>query len=343
MGIVLPDGVLAGDKVGYIASFIKEKAKVLALVDCPLETFSPSVTTKTHVVFLEKKQEDKDYTAYKIFMAVARKIGHDRKGKEILKINEHGEEIAADDLPLIVGKYKELVLDNRKRKPYTYLGYLVESKWLENNLVARSYLPEFIEVLEEIRKSKFEVKTLGQIKQKISTGANVGAKNYSDSKKGKPYILVKNITDEGINLADLKYIDEVSYKMAKNAIVREEDIVINRCGNAGIAAVVPKDLDGAVACGFVFKVILKKEYDPNYVVAFLNSRLGRMQMNRVALGTVLDHITKSELEKVKIILPPPNIMKKIGDLMRRSVESRVASRGLLKEALNGVEQINEMN
>lgn len=343
IGIVLPDGILAGAKVGYIASFIKDKAKVIALVDCPLETFSPSVTTKTHVVFLGKKQEDKDYTAYKIFMAVAKKIGHDRKGKEILKINEHGVEVIDDDLPLIVKEYKNLVLDNniRKRESNVYLGYLVNSRWLENNLVARSYLPEFIELLEEINKSKFIVKTLGEIKQKISTGANVGAKNYSDSRKGKPYILVKNITDEGINMADLKYIDEESYKMAKTAIVRMEDIIINRCGNAGIAAVVPKDLDGAVACGFVFKVTLKKEYDPYYLVAFLNSRLGRMQMDRVALGTVLDHITKSELEKIKIVLPSPDITEKIGNLMRKSLENRVMSRSLLKEALNGVEKINE--
>lgn len=342
MGIVLPDGILAGDKVGYIASFIKDKAKVIALIDCPLETFSPSVTTKTHVVFLEKKQEDKDYSTYKIFMAVVRKIGHDRKGKEILKTNEHGKEIVDDDLPLIVEEYKKLILDNRKRKSYTYLGYLVESKWLENNLIARSYLPEFIDVLEEINRSKFTVKTLGEIKEKISTGANIGAKNYSDSKNGKPYILVKNITDEGINVADLKYIDNESYKTAKSAIVKKDDIVINRCGNAGIAAIVPEDLDGAVACGFVFKVTLKKEYDPYYVVAFLNSRIGRMQMNRVALGTVLDHITKSELEKIKIIFPPLETVKKISNIMRKSVESRVTSRVLLKNALEEVEKTNKI-
>ena len=341
MGIVLPDGILAGDKVGYVASFIKDETKVLASVDCPIETFSPSVTTKTHVVFLEKKQKDKDDGPYRIFMAVARKIGHDRKGREILKINEHGEEVIDDDLPLIVREYKDLVLSNKKRKSYTHLGYLVESRWLENNLVARRYLPEFMDVLEEISKSKITVKTLGEIKQKISTGANVGAKNYSDSKNGKPYILVKNITDEGISIADLKYIDQESYKIAKSAIVRKEDIVINRCGNAGIAAIVPEDLDGAVACGFVFKVTLKKEYDPYYVVTFLNSRLGRMQMNRVALGTVLDHITKSELEKIKVILPPPEIKKRIGNIMRESVKSRVMSRSFLKDALTRVEKIKK--
>lgn len=341
MAIVLPDGILAGDKVGYISSFIKDKTKVIALVDCPLETFSPSVTTKTHVVFLEKKKEGEDYGFYKIFMGVARKVGHDRKGKEIIKIDKKGEQIIDDDIPLITKEYRNLILENKKSESYTHLGYLVDSNWLENNLVARSYLPEFLEVLEELKKSKFEVKSLGKLKQKISTGANVGAKNYTEPGEGYPYILVKNITDEGINLSDLKYIDEESYKIAKNAIVRTEDIVINRCGNAGIAAIVPEDLDGAVACGFVFKVTLKREYDPYYVVAFLNSRLGRMQMNRVALGTVIDHITKSELEKVKIIIHTPEIMKKIGSIMKESIEARVTSRKLLKDGLNEVEKTNK--
>jgi len=341
MAIVLPDGILAGDKVGYISSFIKDAAKVIALVDCPLETFSPSVTTKTHVVFLEKKKKGEENGPYKIFMGVARKVGHDRKGKEIIRIDEKGEQVIDDDIPLISKEYKVLVSENKKGKSYTYLGYLVDSNWLENNLIARSYLPEFLEVLEEINKSKFEVKNLGELKQKISTGANVGAKNYTEPEKGYPYILVKNITDEGINCADLKYIDEESYHANKNAIVKKEDIVINRCGNAGIADVVPEDLDGALACGFVFKVSLRKEYNPYYVVAFLNSRLGRMQMNRVALGTVLDHITKSELEKIKIVIPPKEIMEKISNIMKKSLESRVISRKLLKEGLNLAENINK--
>lgn len=88
---------------------------------------------------------------------------------------------------------------------------------------------------------------------------------------------------------------------------------------------------------------LKKEYDPYYVVAFLNSRLGRMQMDRVALGTVLDHITKSELEKIRIILPSNQIIQKISNIMKKSLENRVASRKLLKDGLDIVENISKLS
>jgi type I restriction enzyme M protein len=43
MAIVLPDGVLGGSKVGYIAYFVRQNAKIIALIDLPKETFQPFV------------------------------------------------------------------------------------------------------------------------------------------------------------------------------------------------------------------------------------------------------------------------------------------------------------
>jgi len=102
MGIVLPDGILGNVTDGYIRKFVLEKAKILAVVDMPPETFQPSTSTKTSVLFLQKRKKDEKIINYPIFMAVAEKCGHDRRGKPIEQ----------DDFPVISNKYQEFRKEN---------------------------------------------------------------------------------------------------------------------------------------------------------------------------------------------------------------------------------------
>jgi len=102
MGIVLPDGILGNVTDGYIRKFILDKAKILAVVDMPPETFQPSTSTKTSLLFLQKKKEGEKIENYPIFMAVAEKCGHNRRGKPI-------EE---DDFPEIAQEFKKFRKEN---------------------------------------------------------------------------------------------------------------------------------------------------------------------------------------------------------------------------------------
>lgn len=99
MGIVLPDGILGNVTDGYIRKFILDKAKILAVVDMPPETFQPSTSTKTSLLFLQKKKEGERDENYPIFMAVAKKCGHTRRGYPIDE----------DDFPLIVKEFKQFL------------------------------------------------------------------------------------------------------------------------------------------------------------------------------------------------------------------------------------------
>lgn len=102
MGIVLPDGILGNISDGYIRKSILDNAKILAIVDMPPETFQPSTSTKTSLLFLQKKKEGERIKDYPIFMAVAEKCGHDRRGKPL----------SEDDFPLIAKKYAQFRKEN---------------------------------------------------------------------------------------------------------------------------------------------------------------------------------------------------------------------------------------
>lgn len=106
MGIVLPDGILGNQKEGYVRNYILSKADLIAIIDLPLETFMPSTSTKTSVIFLRKKGTSTKQE--NIFMAMAEKCGHDRRGKEIFKDDGTPD----DDLQDIALEYEKWRVKN---------------------------------------------------------------------------------------------------------------------------------------------------------------------------------------------------------------------------------------
>lgn len=106
MGIVLPDSILGAPGLGYIREWIIKNHRIIASIDLHADTFQPRNGTQTSVLFLQKKTvEEKDteeksgqMADYNIFMAMADKIGHDKRGNPIFKRDNEGNEILVDDL-----------------------------------------------------------------------------------------------------------------------------------------------------------------------------------------------------------------------------------------------------
>lgn len=99
MGIVLPDGILGNPNNLKVREWILQKFKLLASVDLPVETFLPQVGVQASVLFLQKKtQEEIDLALageedYDVFMAIAEKVGKDRRGNPVYLRDEDGAEL----------------------------------------------------------------------------------------------------------------------------------------------------------------------------------------------------------------------------------------------------------
>jgi type I restriction enzyme M protein len=148
MGIVLPDGILGNPGDEYIRWWLMQECWVLGCVDLPVESFivEANVNILTSLLFLKKKTEsEKDAIAlaeepeYPVFMAVADKVGFDRRGNTLFERHPDGEEkvieeeveeriringqnvvrklkrrskILDNDLPKIAKAYKEFRVNN---------------------------------------------------------------------------------------------------------------------------------------------------------------------------------------------------------------------------------------
>ncbi len=321
MAMVLPSGILGNEQEAYLRQYIQEKGNLFAIVELPFETFSPNVTINTSVLFIQKGKSDKK----NIFISINEYCGHNKKGKPTEK----------DDLPIVADFYK-------KNKSANENNFFIKTSILEDIFVAKRYLHKYIDNLEKISKSKYPVIDFGEIIASVHNGANIEDSSiYVEKNEGIPYILVKSITKEGINFENLKYIKkhlESNRDVIKNK-VNENSIVMTRAGNSGIASNIPPDLVGGVASGFLINIKIKKDVNPYYIVSFLNSEYGQMQLERISSGSILKSIRSSDLKKVKIILPPKEVQNSIGNKLKEAVYASATMRKNIEEADNAVSKL----
>ncbi len=99
LAIVLPDGILGNPNMLEVRKWILDKFKILASVDLAVEAFLPQVGVQASLLFLQKKDRHEKNVAmdggeeYDVFMAIAEKLGKDRRGNPIYLRDEDGAEM----------------------------------------------------------------------------------------------------------------------------------------------------------------------------------------------------------------------------------------------------------
>lgn len=99
--LVLPDGILGSPGLGYVRQWLLRHTRVLASIDLHADTFQPGVSVQTSLLVLQRKSavqiEVEDAAGrineYEIFMALADRIGHDKRGNRTYKRLPDGKEV----------------------------------------------------------------------------------------------------------------------------------------------------------------------------------------------------------------------------------------------------------
>lgn len=141
MAIVIPDSILGSPGLGYIRQWLIERAKVLASIDLPADTFQPRNGTQTSILVVQKKTESElkeesmnGYMSdYNIFMSIVDFVGHDKRGNFIYKTDDNGnllletiqfKEYFSDqdgnDIEVIKTKEKKILNDQTTEVPRVF-------------------------------------------------------------------------------------------------------------------------------------------------------------------------------------------------------------------------------
>lgn len=120
LAIVLPDGILGNPKLEYVRAWMLQKFKIIASIDLAVEAFLPQVGVQASLLFCQKKTDQEKLLSVKhdVFMAIAEKLGKDRRGVPIYERDDEGAELLFDNEVeyFITDKVGNKQLKSRKEK-----------------------------------------------------------------------------------------------------------------------------------------------------------------------------------------------------------------------------------
>ncbi|MHA3047636.1 restriction endonuclease subunit S [Riemerella anatipestifer] len=154
----------------------------------------------------------------------------------------------------------------------------------------------------------WEMKKLGEITNKIGSGATPRGGKESYKEEGIALIRSMNVYDNRFFYKDLAFIDSAQADKLKNVCVEENDILFNITG-ASIcrSTIVPKDVLPARVNQHVSIIRMKKSVaTPLFVNHLLISASVKRSLLNIGSGggAIMQAITKQGLEDFEIILPP---------------------------------------
>lgn len=310
-GIVLPEGIFGNPSDRYIWQYIKKQASIIGVVSLSQETFQPSTHTKTSIVFLEKKNENRS----SVFFAIAKSIGHNKNGKETFKMNDngiyildkYGNKILDDETPQIAVSFNKYL--KGKLKDESHIGFSIKNEEIKENIyIPESYKPEIKEKLNLIKKSsKYKLVKFEELVNKgiiqIKRGNEIGSEYYGTGII--PFIRTTDIVNWEIKMDTVKSVAEDVYeRYKKQQNVKEGDILFVNDGTflIGRCSIVTH-LDVKCIIQSHLRKIRVNENDqitPYYLFYLLNSKFVQQQIEvktfvQATLSTLGNRILEIDL------------------------------------------------
>lgn len=198
-------------------------------------------------------------------------------------------------------------------------------------IAAPSYSPEIINYVKKVASEPFLSQFLSQ-KPKLGITGTI-AKDYveGDTKDAVPYVSTKQVKGLHAYIDDAKYISkEADIEWAK-CRVEDGDIIINKSGNVGAAAVLccaPYAYANSVSDIINIKLAKNSEIDRDYLVVYLNSPYGQKQLQRLSGGAIFSHVSLHAIPDIRIFHPDIKAQKYIGDKVRQAEQLRAWAKQL---------------
>lgn len=209
---------------------------------------------------------------------------------------------------------------------------LLESSGIssEFRLEAHFYNPISRAAINSIRSCPSQNKTLGELTERVFF-CNRFTRTYVEAKHGIPYLAGKNIVqirpriEHYLSISETAELD--SYKLQRGWTL------ITCSGTIGRTCFVWSNFEKYVATHDLIRVVPdENKIDPGYLHTFFSLPYGYEQIMRFRHGSVIDHVTPGQMEKVIVPLPSPAEQKEIGDKVRLAYEKRAEALRLEDQA-----------
>lgn len=241
-------------------------------------------------------------------------------------------------------KYLKLKPLNLLRPKYFQSDYGKNFEIKLNNLNSRFdasfHSPIIDEIIKELKETDFEFAIIGD--KRISQGIILPGRFkrfYVDEKYGVPFLGSKEIAQ--FDLSRIKHLSIKNHdkRIQRELTLHENMILISSSGTIGNVVITPPHYEKWTASQHVIRIIPSKSINPGYLYAFLTSDYGYQLINRYTFGSVVDEIYDEHVEKIPIVIPKPEIMNEIGNLVLLANQKLSEAFYLERKAIKQIEDL----
>ncbi|MCB9033432.1 MAG: N-6 DNA methylase [Chitinophagales bacterium] len=338
MAIVLPNGNFENPSLEYLRYYIKQKAKVLAIVNLPQETFIPYGTgVKTSLLFLEKDSKNEE-RQYPIFFGRVTKLGYQgnkngtplyQKDKfgQIIK-DKNGQPILDEDFSTIIEAYKSF---QKGKNVENDNAFSIQFNELNGRFDFDFYSPENRKMFSNLNNTK--TVRLGDICEIVK----IKSRKLKD-----PNLTVEYVELSDINTHSYEIINSTTHQVHElpsraSYEIEQGDIITAIAGNSvgtrkHATAFVIDEFAGSI-CTNGFRVLRNFQIDKYYLLYYLKSEMFLKQMFMYRTGAAIPNVSDIDLANIIIHLPEQKTIEDISNKMKKAFELRQAS----KEQIESIE------
>ena len=224
------------------------------------------------------------------------------------------------------------MFDNLKSVNYTVKN-LRDTFGSSGRLDSEYYQEKYDRLFEKLSGNNCDkLSNLVTIKKSIEPGSE------SYQTKGTPFIRIQDLTKFGLTDTSV-YLSENKFKDCIRP--KKNTILLSKDGTVGIAYKMDKDEDIITSSAILHLDTKDNRVLPDYLALVLNSVVVKIQAEKDAGGSIINHWKKSEIENVIIPIIAKEKQEQISKLLIESETLRRESKSLLEKAIKSVEMAIE--
>jgi len=346
LGIVLPEGIFGNPSDRYIWEYLSSNGKILGIVSLDQNTFQPYTCNKASVLFFQKHEQIP--ADYKIDFAIVDKVGHDKDGKTLYKLNKDGSrKLTPEGEPIIDNELINLHHRLRDAEDFDYhkdqAVFKIDVRQIKNKIFIPNYYTGVEKTLQTLSSDKnFNVETIRTLTERgiiytnnngyIPRGDEIGSHVYGLGEI--PFIRTSELNNWEVNLESNKRTSEEVYEQYKDRQnIQEGDILLVKDGGPNLigktAYITHLDKNIVIQSHiYQFKILKNEEAFDSYLLLYLLN-LDIVQKQIQAITFIQGTIATIGNRIMEIALPVPSTIQKkeeVSNYIREIIESKTKNK-----------------
>ena len=247
---------------------------------------------------------------------------------QVIKLREAAYELLSDSQKMLLKSTYLEPIESIHIKMSSYETFNISSSRVstdpsgtsEYRLDANYYNPEAEIAIKKLKQCRFQLRLLKDMSERVFF-LNRFTRTFVDKKYGVPYLAGKEIVQ--VRPTNMAYLSEKQTENIEQYRLKSGWLLMTCSGTIGRICLVWRNYENYVATHDLIRVVPKTpQFDGGYLYAFLSSEYGKLQVMRYKHGSVVDHITSEQVERVLIPDIPKPEQEIIGDIVRQAYEKR---------------------